>query len=264
MKHITTLLLMFSALLLAPAAALAQPSRARAPVWDVTLGVAGALRPTFEGSDRYIATPLPLVAVKWRDMVSFGEGGLNAYWHRRNFRIGAGLTFDPGRKDHGTGGIFDSGDDRLAGLGKIDASLGLRAFAEYRLGPLAFEVSGIKFTGGQNSGLLANLDLSMPLPLGKKLIVMPHARATWADGTYNQTYFGVTPAQAAASIFPAFTAHSGVKDVRGGVNLIWRFNRHWFASTDVSVVRLMADAALSPISISDTNAMAMTMLGYRF
>jgi outer membrane protein len=264
MKRAMTLLLISSALLPAPAAALAQPSRAAAPVWDVTLGVAGALRPTFEGSDRYIATPLPLVAVKWRDMISFGEGGLSAYWHRRNFRIGAGLTFDPGRKDHSTGGIFETGDDRLAGLGKIDASLGLRAFAEYRLGPLAFEVSGTKFTGGQNSGLLANLGLSMPLPLGRKLIVMPHARATWADGTYNQTYFGVTPAQAAASIFPAFNARSGVKDVRGGINLIWRFNAHWYAGADVSVVHLMGDPTRSPISISDTSATAMTMLGYRF
>jgi outer membrane protein len=264
MKSAITCPLMFISLLPVPTAALAQASRAGAPVWDVTLGVAGALRPTFEGSDRYIATPLPLVAVKWRDMISFGEGGLSAYWHRRNFRIGAGLTFDPGRKDHSTGGIFDSGDDRLAGLGKIDASLGLRAFAEYRLGPLAFEVSGTKFTGGQNSSLLANLGLSMPLPLGKKLIVMPHARATWADGTYSQTYFGVTPAQAAASIFPAFTARSGIKDVRGGVNVIWRFSNHWFAGADVSAVRLMGDTATSPISISDTSVTAMTMLGYHF
>jgi outer membrane protein len=264
MKSTTIRLLMFGSMLLAPAAAQAQPSRTRAPVWDVTLGVAGALRPTFEGSDRYIASPLPLVAVKWRDMISFGEGGLSAYWHHRNFRIGAGLTFDPGRKDHSTGGIFDSGDDRLAGLGKIDASLGLRAFAEYRLGPLAFEVSGTKFTGGQNSGILANLGLSMPLPLGKKLIVSPHVRAAWANGTYNQTYFGVTPIQAAASIFPAFTAHSGVKDVRGGVNVIWRFNNHWFAGADISVIRLMGDAAASPISIADTSVTGMTMLGYHF
>jgi outer membrane protein len=264
MKNATIPLLLFGTVLLVPSTALAQPSHARAPVWDVTLGVAGALRPTFEGSDHYTASPLPLVAVKWRDMISFGEGGLSAYWHRRNFRIGAGLTFDPGRKDHSTGGIFESGDDRLAGLGKIDASLGVRAFAEYRLGPVAFELSGTKFTGKQNSGLLANLGASMPLPLGRKLIVMPHVRATWADGTYNQAYFGVTPTQAAASIFPAFTARSGVKDLRGGVNIIWRFNNHWFAGADVSAVRLMGDAAASPISISDTSVTAMTMLGYHF
>ena len=54
------------------------------------------------------------------------------------------------------------------------------------------------------------------------------------------------------------------RDVRGGVNLIYSFNRHWFAGADVGVTRLMGDAAASPISISDTNVTVMAMTGYRF
>lgn len=73
--------------------------------WDITLGVGAAMRPTFEGSDRYTATPLPLLSVRWRDMISIGDGGLSVYWHRKRFRIGGGLTFDSGRKDHGSGGV---------------------------------------------------------------------------------------------------------------------------------------------------------------
>jgi outer membrane scaffolding protein for murein synthesis (MipA/OmpV family) len=255
-------------LLILCACALASPAlaagRAPEPVWDITLGAGAAMRPTFEGSDRYVVRPLPLLSVRWRDTISFGEGGLSAYWHHRNFRIGGGLTFDGGRDDTGRGGIFGSGDDRLKGLGKIDTSLGLRAFASYRLGVGNFEVAATKYTGKQNDGVVVNLGLSAPLPLNSRLIVMPHVRATWANDNYMEAYFGVTPVQAAASIFPLFQANAGFKDVRGGVNVIYRLNRHWFVAADASAVRLLGSAAASPISISDTSALVTSMIGYRF
>ena len=232
--------------------------------WDISLGLAGAMTPTFEGSDRNRFRPLPLVTINWRDTILLGEGGLSAQWHSRHLRIGGGLTFDGGRKDHSTGGIFESGDDRLKGLGTINASLGVRGFAEYRAGPLALELSGTKFVSGQNSGILANLGLSLALPLSPKLIFIPNVRATWADGNYTQTYFGVTAAQAAASIFPAFSAGAGIKDVRGGASLIYRVNRHWFVGANGAVVHLMDSAARSPISLRDTSATAMVLAGYRF
>jgi outer membrane protein len=248
-----------AALLCAPAQA--QRRREAPREWDVTLGAAVASRPSFEGSDRSIVRPLPFVAVRWRDTISLGEGGLSVTGHLKNFRFGGGLTLDAGRKDHSSGGIFESGDDRLRGLGTIRASPGFRAFAATRLSLFNLEVSAVK---SLNHGVTGTFGLSSALPLGKKLFLMPHVRATWADGQYMQTYFGVTPAQASASIFPRFNAAGGFKDVRAGANLIWRINNHWFAGTDVGVTRLLGDAALSPISIRDTNVTVMAMAGYRF
>jgi outer membrane protein len=247
-----------------PALAAGARAAPKEPVWDVTLGVGAALRPTFEGSDRYTGKPLPVLAIKWRDTISFGEGGLSAYWHRGRFRIGGGLTFDPGREDHETNGVFSSGDDRLKGLGKIDTSLGLRAFAAYRLGPANVDLSATKFTGKQNDGVVADFGVSLPLPLTRKLIVTPHVRASWANDNAMRAYFGVTAAQASASIFPRFNAGAGLRDVRGGVNVMYMFNQHWFTAADTSVTRLMGDAAKSPISIADTNVTFTTMIGYRF
>jgi len=34
-------------------------------IWDVTIGAGAAVRPTYEGSDRYKVTPIPLVNVTW-------------------------------------------------------------------------------------------------------------------------------------------------------------------------------------------------------
>ena len=232
--------------------------------WNITLGVGAAMRPTFEGSDRYTVTPLPLLSVTWRDTISIGDGGLSVYWHRKRFRIGGGLTFDSGRKDDGSGGVFGSGDDRLKGLGTINAALGLRGFISYGLGPANFTLSATKFTSSQNDGVLASFGVSVPLPLTKRLIVMPHILASWANTDSMQTYFGVTPIQSAASIFPTFNARSGLRDVRGGVGLIYRLNSHWFLNTDASVTRLLGGAAKSPITFSDTNVMVTTMVGYHF
>jgi len=60
-------------------------------------------------------------------------GGLSAYWRHENFRIGGGLTFSAGRQENS--GAFHQGDDRLFGMGEIPAALGIKGFAEYRLGP---------------------------------------------------------------------------------------------------------------------------------
>jgi outer membrane scaffolding protein for murein synthesis (MipA/OmpV family) len=222
------------------------------------------VRPTFEGSDRYRVRPLPVLTVNWRDTISFGEGGLSAQLRRGGLRIGGGLTFDGGRKDHDTGGLFSSGDDRLAGMGDIDFALGFRGFASYRLGIFDFSASATKFLGDQNDGVLASFGISAPMPLSKKLIIIPSIRASWADDKYMQTYFGVSALQASRSIFPRFDAHAGFQDVRGGVNLIYNFNRHWFAGANASVSRLTGDSAASPISISNTSNSAVAMIGYRF
>ena len=263
----TRLLLAATALLVALPAA-AQPMRGgmKGPpeTWDISLGAGAMWRPTFEGSDRSRVRPLPFVTVNWRDTISFGEGGLSAQIKGGRLRLGGGLTFDGGRKDHDTGGIFANGDDRLRGMGDIDFALGLRGFAAYRVGFIEFNASAIKYLGEQNDGVLASFGASAPVPLGRKLLFIPGVRASWADDKYMQTFFGVTPLQASRSIFPAFNARSGIQEVRGSANLIYRIDDHWFAAVNGNVTRLLGDAADSPISIVNTNTSVMTLLGYRF
>ena len=228
------------------------------------MGAAAIMRPTFDGSDRYRARPLPFLTVNWRDTVSFGENGIAAQLRRGNIRLGVGLTFDAGRDDHATDGLFASGDDRLKGMGDIDFSLGFRGFAAWRLGPVEFNASATKFNGKQNDGILATFGLSSPMPLGRKLVLIPSIRATWADEKYTQTYFGVSTLQASRSIFPRFDAHSGIQDVRAGINMIYSLNSHWFVSANVGISEMIGDSAKSPISIADTSSSGFALIGYRF
>ncbi|WP_044560881.1 MipA/OmpV family protein [Azospirillum sp. B4] len=235
------------------------------PLWDINVGAGGMLRPTFDGSDRYRASPVPLVSVRYNDMVTLGPEGISAYWRQGAFKIGAGLTFDPGRDDHKSNGLFNNGDDRLKGLGDIDKSLGFKVFGGYELGRLNLDLAVAKYTGDQNDGLLVTGGMSLPLTLwADRLTLTPHVDVTWANDSYTQTYFGVTRAQAANSGFAAYTAGSGFKDIGVGVRAKYRFNEHWSVTGDVTVKQLLGDAADSPITYSATSTLVMAGFGYRF
>ena len=222
------------------------------------------MEPTFRGSDRYRPTPIPLVIIRWRDTVSLGDDGLNLYWHNRRLRIGGGVSYDEGRLDHETSGILSSGDGRLKGLGNVDASVGIRGFVTYMLGPVYLDTSAVKYIGPQNKGIVVNLSASAPLALNKHFIIRPHFGVTWADDNYMQTFFGVTPLQASRSAFRPFSAGAGLEDVNGGLTVVYLVNRHWFLGADASATQFLDHAARSPITISNTNATVAAVIGYHF
>jgi len=233
-------------------------------VWDINLAAGAAMEPTFKGSDRYRAIPIPLVIIRWHDLVSVGQDGLNIYWHDDNLRVGGGVTYDGGRSDHATNGILGGGDNRLMGMGDVDGSVGFRAFASYKVGPAFLDSSVIKYIGPQNKGILVNLGASAPWALAKQFIIRPHIGVTWADDNYMRTFFGVSPLQASQSIFPQFNAAAGVEDVNGGLTLVYLLTSHWFLGADASATHYLANAANSPITISDTNTMVAAVVGYHF
>jgi outer membrane protein len=232
--------------------------------WDVNLAVGTAMQPTFHGSDRYRVTPVPLVIIRWRDAVSLGVEGLSLYWHHNNLRIGGGVNYEGGRQDHETTGLLSSGDDRLRGLGNVDASVGLRGFVSYKLGPVYLDTSAIKYLGSQNKGILLNVAASAPLAVTKRLIFRPHVGVAWANDNYMQTFFGVSPLQASRSIFPQFSATAGVEDFNGGLTIVYRLNKHWFLGGDATATQYLDQAARSPITITSTNFTLATVIGYHF
>jgi outer membrane scaffolding protein for murein synthesis (MipA/OmpV family) len=231
--------------------------------WDVNLGLAGGMRPTFPGSDRYRAIGLPVFLIRYNDMISLADDGLSVYWHTGNLRIGTAFTYEGGRLDHESDGIFNSGDNRLKGLGDVDSSLGIRGFVSYEFDSIYADISATKYVGPDDKGVLISAGLSAPITVGS-WIFRPYGNATWADDNYMQTLFGVTPLQSSRSIFPVFNASSGVEDLSGGLTVVCRFNNHWFAAMDANVTQYLSAAADSPITFSNTNAQVTAGIGYHF
>lgn len=257
-----------AAQLLVPMTAQAQnefgQGEAGASAWDIALGGGMAVKPTYEGSNRYRVVPAPLIDINrtWADTISLGTNGLNVYWHHDSFRLGAGLDYDPGRKDSAGNGIFRDGDDRLKGLGNIEPAVGVRLFTTYSLGWVRFSGSVSKFTAGSNGGVVADAGVSVPYELTERATITLRAGASWEDRKRMQQFFGITSAQALSSMFPQFTAHAGVKDVAAGITFRYRFNRHLFLVATAGVKKLRDDAARSPITFAPTNGGAAIMIGY--
>lgn len=93
------------------------------------------------------------------------------------------------------------------------------------------------------------------------------ATAGFADSGYAQTYFGITPAGAAASGLPAYQIGGGLKDV--GVNFTgtYSLSRRWSLTAVGSYRRLVGDFADSPIVAREGSAnqfFAGLGIGYAF
>jgi outer membrane scaffolding protein for murein synthesis (MipA/OmpV family) len=234
--------------------------------WDVTLGAGAAIRPTYEGSDQYIASPAPLVNVVWRDAVALGVDGLSAYWRYQNLRVGGGLGYGTGRTQ--SSGAFQAGDSRLTGMGDIPAALALKAFVDYRLGPeslpVTLRVAVTKFTANGNDGTLLNFGAALPYKLTPSTTIRAVVSADWADQDYVQTFFGVTPIQSINSGYAQYSPGAGIKDVNFGLGLTQQLTSHWALLVNASVERLTGDAAGSPIVFSKTQAVVMSAISYHF
>jgi hypothetical protein len=145
-------------------------ARGKPSAWTVMLGAGAAIRPTFEGSDRYFVSPVPLVSINYNDMISLDTSGLSAYWRKAGLQIGGGLTYNLGRRQGGNN-VFTPGDERLNGLGDIPAAPGLRAFANYQLGPVVLGATLTKYLAEGNNGLLIDVLVEAPYRLSERTTV---------------------------------------------------------------------------------------------
>lgn len=70
----------------------------------------------------------------------------------------------------------------------------------------------------------------------------------WSDTSYTDTYFGVSPAASSASGLPIFKAGSGLRDARVALTSIWPVDGHWAVGASIAYMRLLGDAARSPLT----------------
>lgn len=268
MKKLSAVLRYATLATIIAAPAVAAPAPNDNADWSGSVGIAYGLAPIYEGSSHYASVPLPFVTVNWRDTIIFDQNGLN--WHAYKagpLTAGIGATYDNGRdQDDGSLPFNGSGDGRLLGLGDVDEAFGGRIFARYDFRPIVVDGSVAQFFGDDNDGLLAKAAVSLPHKFSEKLSVTPSVSTTWASEDYMSAYFGITPAQSAASVqgFAPYNASAGFKDVTAGVSAIYTLDQNWYVNADLRVKQLLGDAADSPISAEDTSGSLITGVGYRF
>ena len=155
-----------------------------------------------------------------------------------SLRAGPSISYQGGR---------DSDEsENLNGFEDIDGSVPLGGFVRSTIGPVGFGVNVGKDIIGGHDGVTADASIGTFIPLGN-FAIQPSASIHWADNKHNDSFFSVTPAQAATSGLETYDAGSGVYGYSAGIV-------SWVEIDDKYAVSLIAnyrwftgDAADSPI-----------------
>jgi len=241
-------LLAFPLLLLSvPAAAQTPDQSQNAADGTGFFGVSGALTSEYPGSseEEFLVLPyLSLNNVKGFDffgtaltyrLIETGTGEGLGKW---SLRAGPSATYQGGR---------DSDESvNLNGFEDVDGSLPIGGYIRSTIGPVGLGLNVAQDILGGHGGLVADASVGTFIPLGN-LKIQPSASISWANNNYNDSFFSVTPDQAATSGLAEFDAGSGIYAYSVGVVSWVEIQEKYAISVFANYRWFTGDAADSPI-----------------
>jgi outer membrane protein len=210
--------------------------------WSLTLGASGYVAPRFQGANSLAFNAVP--------MISLGRSGKGAPFSSRNDNISVAF-FDNGFFRAGPVGkiLFERSDnDRdLRGLGTVRWGGVVGGFFDlYPSDWLRFRTEirqGIR----AHSGVVADLSADAFRDIAPGLQLSGGPRLSLASSSYYRAYFGVNPAQSAASGLQIYRPGSGVRALGFGGALTWKATDKVTTSLFAEYSRLLGPAADSSL-----------------
>lgn len=226
----------------------------------ITIGLGAALLPSYDGSDDYQLSVLPLlqgslggISINPRpagvalDFISDGEGD------GPNFAFGPVVRIRSNRNG-------DVEDDVVALLPERDTAVELGASAGVSLSKVIHQFDSLSFSvdtrwdvAGAHDGMSVSGGVSYLTPLSQGIVAILGVSTEYADDDFMDYYYTITPGDAASSGLAPFQANGGFRSA--GVNLLMGFDLNGnvldggfsiFALGGYT--RLLGDAADSPIT----------------
>jgi MipA family protein len=182
---------------------------------------------------------------------------------------GIGYSFDPaGDVNYGMRVNFETGrsvEAALPGFEKIKPRLNPGVFANYKVNDALTLKSALRFgVGDALDGSVLNLGASYKIYSANYISAAINASVKYANSSYMQSYFGVTPAQSAASGLSAYQPSGGFSTAQVGLTLGFPISRQIYIFSSASVQRLLGDAANSPLTKKQTQPSAFIGSVYSF
>lgn len=234
----------------------------KTPQWDVIAGLATSVNPAYSGASQYDASGGPVIDLRYcgRFFLSSGEGLGADLFDGKQYRVSLSVGLDLGRRMawhygtlHGLGDIPRAPFFKLAGTYVISKRLPVLLRADIR-----------KIVGGA-AGIVGDLEFYTPLPgSSRQLVMFAGPSVTLADRKHLQTNYGISPLQAVASGYPAFSAHGGLEAVGFGFSATRFITRHWLVNTDLAVSELLGSAGRSPLVERRTQGSFSLSTAYRW
>lgn len=222
-----------------------------------TLGAGVAYVPEYEGSEDYKVSALPVISYRNGRFFAGTLGGIGYdLSSQENLSFGPVLSYQFGREE--------SDNERLEGLGDIDPSATLGAFARWNLQPFSLNSTVKHSLGGDANGAQIKLGAGYTLPLNTKDIINFEASIDWSDQEVMEAYFGVSPVQSSRSGLDEYEVSSGIRRYGLGASWVHTFTPNVFSTLNAGIYQLGSEAADSPIVTSDTGGLVGASVAYKF
>lgn len=210
--------------------------------WSLTLGAAGYMAPRFQGADKLAFNAVP--------MISLGRAGKGPAFASRNDNISVAFI-DNGFFRAGPVGkiLFERSDnDRdLRGLGTVRWGGEIGGFFDlYPTSWLRFRTE-VRQGFRAHSGVVADFSADAFHDIAPALRVSAGPRLSMASSSYFKSYFGVNPAQSAASGLAVYSPSGGIRAVGFGGALTWKTTEKLTTSLFAEYARLTGPAADSSL-----------------
>lgn len=231
----------------------------------VLLGAALRSRPAYDGSASQRAELIPVVRYygkPWFARTTQGilEGGARVE-PLPGLALGAQIAYESGRRSSESEFLrqHDLPDIRPG------ASFGLHAEWDSHVGPMPVTllVRGRRHADSAR-GAQGDLRATAGIYRHAGVIAGVFAQGTWANAKAAQSFYGITPQQAAASGLQPFDAGGGALFASAG--LLWsaEVGKDWMAVGSLERRELRGDASRSPLAERAWNFYASAGLAYRF
>ena len=240
---------------------------------NLRLGVGPVMGTDYEGSDHYKIDPVPVISLRYRNLIEVDNNEVKLIALKRLFSagtsMGGGTSLRAGPLVSINFGRGEGDNPDLRGMGSVGTSFELGAFVSYYFNDSKSRVRlrARQDVVGGHSGALVTADFIQALIRTEKYTLGGSVASTWVSGPYMRSYFGVTPTQAAASGYPVFNPGAGFKDVSFGLNGNYAIAPQWAVVAAVDYKRLIGSAADSPIVrlVGSPNQMSFsTFIVYSF
>ena len=105
---------------------------------------------------------------------------------------------------------------------------------------------GRKDLGSGHEGAIIRVRAGAQIPFDKPLCLFM-VQSNWASRNYMESFFGITEKESDRSGLRQYDANSGIKDIGFSVRSGVRFRQNWRIGAEFRYMRLLGDAADSPI-----------------
>lgn len=220
--------------------------------WAGYIGLGVTNGPVFPGSDKSEVSAALDVDLTWRERFflrsDIGAGAylLNSERTGGPVSLGFAIGYDDDER-------LSDDDPRLAGLDDVEAGAAARFLFEYEVGLADLEVVASRGLGSSgHEGTTVEASLGFDLPVGERTVISAAPFLIWADSTYMDAFYGISPAVSVTSGYAPYSPGGGLKQAGLELSAAYFLTERVGLFGQIEYGSLLGDAKDSPITFEDT------------